>query len=103
MRPRHPSVADGRSAAREDARVVGLDVRMHADHRGDQAVEPSGERDLLARRLGMEVDDDDRRRRPRLLDERVDHLPRGDGRGQKELAEQVDDGDGAAVSRLDHG
>jgi len=35
-------------------------VRVGADHGRHAAVEPAGERDLLARRLGVEVDDDGR-------------------------------------------
>ena len=58
-------------------------------------------RDLLARRLGVEVDDDNRRRGACLVDERVDHLPRRDRGRQEELAQQIDHGDDDAVARLD--
>ena len=44
------------------------------EHGGDAAVEPVRERDLLARRLGVDVDDDDSAGALRLLDERVDRL-----------------------------
>ena len=49
--------------------VVRLDVRVGADHGGRPAVEHARERDLLARRLGVEVDDHHRRLAPHLLDE----------------------------------
>ena len=60
----------------EDARVGGLDVRVRADHRGRLAVEQARERDLLARRLGVEVHDHDRRLAQRLLDELLGDLER---------------------------
>jgi hypothetical protein len=51
----------------------------------------------------VEVDDDDRCGGARLLDEGVDDLPRGDRRGEEELAEQVQDPDTDTVSRLNDG
>ena len=72
---------------------------MGADHRGDPAVEPAGDGDLLARRLGVEVDDHDLRLLPRLLDERVDHLERPAGDVEEQPAHQVDDRDRRAVGR----
>ena len=76
-----------------DARVRGLDVRMRADDRRDAAVEPAGERDLLARRLGVNVDEDHRRLLPCLLDELVDHLEHRDGGREEERAHHVDHSD----------
>ena len=61
VRPGHPGVGDRRRPARLDARVARLDVRVGPDHGRDLAVEPARDRDLLARRLGVEVDDDDLR------------------------------------------
>ena len=75
VRAGHPGVADRRRAAGEDARVVRLNVRVGADHGGHAAVEPGRERNLLARCLGVKVDDDDARGRACLVHERVDHLP----------------------------
>ena len=67
VRAGHAGVGDRRRAAREDARVVRLHVRVRPDDGADAAVEPARERDLLARRLGVEVDEDVRglRRAPR--------------------------------------
>ena len=87
----------------QDARVVRLDVRVRADHRGHAPVEPARERDLLARRLGVEVDDDDLRLGARLLDERVDDLERARRDVEEERAHQVDDGDRRPVARRGDG
>ena len=57
VRAGHAGVGDRGGAAGEHARVVRLDVRVRAEHGGDAAVEVVRERDLLARRLGVEVDD----------------------------------------------
>ena len=59
VRAGHARVGDRGGPAGLHARVVRLDVRVRADHRGHAAVEQPRERDLLARRLGVEVDDDD--------------------------------------------
>ena len=45
----------------QDALVGGLHVRVRADDRRDPAVEVPAHRDLLRRRLGVEVDEDDAR------------------------------------------
>jgi len=103
VRAGHARVGDRRGATRQDTRVVGLDVGVRADDRGDAAVEPRGERNLLARRLGVEVDDDDRSCGARLVDEHVDDLPRRDGCVEEELPEQVEDGDADTVACLHHG
>ncbi len=79
--------------------VVRLHVRVGAEDRRHGAVEHLRQRDLLARRLGVEVDDDDLRLAPRLGDERLGDLERVRGRRQRQLAEQVDDGDRRAVGR----
>ena len=62
VRPGHPGVGDRRGAAGLDPRVAGLDVGVRPDHGGHAAVEPARDGDLLAGRLGVEVDDDDVRR-----------------------------------------
>jgi len=74
-------------------RVGGLDVRVRPDHRGHAAVQPARERDLLARGLGVDIHDDERRLRPRTLDQRVDHLEHRRRRVQEEGAEDVQDGE----------
>ena len=88
--PVMPDVGDRGRAAGLDARVGGLDVRVRAEHGGHAAVEPVRERDLLARRLGVDVDDDDRRPLPRLVDELVDELQHARRRLEEERAEHVD-------------
>ena len=55
--------------------------------------------DLLARRLGVEVDEDDARLLARLLDERVEHLERADRRGHEQDALKVEHSDRSAVRR----
>ena len=64
---RHAGVGDRRGAAGQHAGVGRLHVRVRPDHGRHAAVEPARERDLLARRLGVHVDDDDggRPRAPR--------------------------------------
>ena len=74
----------------EDARVARLDVGVGAEDGGDPAVEVVRERDLLARRLGVEVDDDHRRLAARLLDELVGGDERALERVEREHPEQVD-------------
>ena len=76
-------------------------MRVRPEHRGHPAVEPGGERDLLARRLGMDVDDDHGRRLARLLDQPVDDLPHAVRGIEEERPEKIDDRDGGAVAGLD--
>ena len=54
-------------------------MRVCSDHRRHATVEPSGERHLLTRRLGMDVDQDDGSRGPGFVHERVDELPHASG------------------------
>ncbi len=67
------------------------------------AVEHARDGDLLARRLGVEVDEDDGCPAARLLDEPVEHLERAHGHLEEELPEDVADGHRRAVGRLDDG
>ncbi len=53
----HADVGDVGGPAREHARVGGRHVRVGPDHRGHLAVEVPPERDLLARRLRVHVDE----------------------------------------------
>ncbi len=54
----HPDVRDVGRPAREDPRVGGRDVRVRPDDGGDAAVQVPAHRDLLARGLGVHVDED---------------------------------------------
>ena len=99
VRAGHAGVGDRGRAARQDARVVRLHVRVRADHRRDAAVEPAGHRDLLARRLGVEVDDHDRRR-SRASSTSSSTISNGLDRDvEEEPAHQVDDRDRRPVAR----
>ena len=100
VRAGHARVGDRGRAAGEDAGVVRLHVRVRPDHGGHPAVEHARQRDLLARRLGVEVDEDDRRLRARLLDERVHDPERVHRRLEEELALEVQDRDRRPVARL---
>ena len=53
----HADVGDVGGAARQHARVGGRHVRVGADDRRHAAVEVPAHRDLLARRLGVHVDE----------------------------------------------
>ena len=103
MRAGHSRVGDRGSSARKHARVVGLHVRVRADHCRHSAVEPARHRHLLARRLRVEVEHDNRRLPASLVDELVDDLPRGDGSVEEECAEHVEHRDLDAVARVDDG
>jgi hypothetical protein len=72
-------------------------VRVRPEHGRHAPVEHACERNLLARRLGVEVDDDDRRERARPLHDLVDDLKRMHGHLEEERAHEVDDGDAAGL------
>jgi hypothetical protein len=74
-------------------------MRVRPDHRGHPSVQPARHRHLLARRLGMEVHDHDRRLRVRVGDQGVDHLERLRCDPHEQAPQQVDHGDGYAVAR----
>ena len=99
MWPGHASVGDRSRPARLHTRVVRLHVRVRPEHRRRLPVEEPCERDLLARRLGVDVDDDHRRSRERIVDERLRDLERVDGRLEEQRPLQVDHGDLGAVGR----
>jgi len=66
---------------------------------GDAAVQPARERDLLAGRLGVHVDEDERGLPNGGIDEPVDDLEHR-GRGmEKERSEHVDDRESGSVRR----
>ena len=60
VRAGHADVGQIRRALRQDALVGRLHVRVRADHGRHLAVEVPAHGDLLRRRLGVEVDEDDR-------------------------------------------
>ncbi len=97
VRAGHPRVGDRRRPAWLHAGVVRLHVRVRPHDRGHASVQPPGHRDLLARRLGVEVEEDDLRATARLLDELVHDLERALGRREEQPAEQVEDSDRRAV------
>ena len=66
--------------------VGGLHVRVRSEDGGDAPVEPAGERDLLARRLRVDVDDDHGRLPPRLVDEALELLIGSPARGRASRA-----------------
>ncbi len=82
----------------EHAGIVRLHVGVRAEHRRDPAGQVVGERDLLARRLGVEVDHDHGRLARGLLDQALGGHERALERIQRHLAEQVDHRD-AVVDR----
>ena len=97
----HPDVGDVGGPARQHAGVGGRDVRVGADHGGHSAVEEPAHRDLLARRLGVHVDQHvvgaghlaaARRRR----------WERGRGRLHEQVAGEVHDAERGAVVALEH-
>ena len=103
MRAGHPRVGDRRRPAGLDAGVAGLNVGVRADHGRHAPVEQPGDRDLLARGLGVKVDDDDLRSRARLLDQHVQHLERAYGRRHEENSLEVRDRDRRPVGGVDDG
>ena len=93
VRAGHPGVRDRGRSPRLHARVVCLDVRVRPDHRSRLAVEQARERNLLARRFRMDVDDDHGRPSARFVDDVFRDLERMDLRVQEERALQIHDGD----------
>ena len=90
-RTAHSGITQKRGAARENLFVGGLHMRMRADDGGNFPIEEPAERDFLARRLGMRVDENDRRLCAHLLDCGLD---RAKGIFQNRLHERapLDDG-----------
>ena len=97
VRPGHADVGQIRGALRQNALVGGLHVRVRADDGRDLAVEMPAHRDLLRRRLGVEVHEDD----PRARLERLDLLQHDRERivdvRHEDAAHDVDHADGPAV------
>ena len=102
MRAGHARVGDRRGPAGLHARVGGLDMRVRSEDRGHPSVKGSSEGDLLARRLGVEVDEDDLGGGIRLGDQLVHNLERVDGDLEKERAHQVHHRHGRSVVGLGH-
>jgi len=63
---------------------------VRPDDRSDPAVEPTGQRDLLAGRLRMGVDEDERSFEAGLLDQIVDELEHRGGWMEEQRSEHVD-------------
>ncbi len=99
----HADVGDVRRAARQDARVGGRDVRVRPDDRRRAAVEKPAERDLLARRLGVEVDEHVVDLAVELAQGHVDVGERRAPGAQEEVAAEVHDAEADAVALDDAG
>jgi len=76
---------------------------VRADDGRHSTVQPARERDLLAGRLGVDVDEDRRRVLASGRHELVDHLEHGDGGVQEERPEHVHDAQAGPVRRRDDG
>jgi len=76
---------------------------MGADDRRHPPVEPACECRFLARRLGVNVNEDDGGLLAHLVDEFVDELEHGSGGMQEERAEDVDDPESLPVRGRHHG
>ena len=95
--PGHADVGEVGGAAGQHALVGGLHVRVRADDGSHLAVEKPAHRELLRRRLGVEVHEDD----ARALAQRGD-LALGDARTgrrdrHEDAAHHVQDADAAPV------
>ncbi len=99
----HADVGHVGGAAGEHARVARLHVGVRAEHGGDPPVQIVAHGDLLAGRLGVQIDDDRLRELLGLVDEPVDDAERRHTGLQKELAGEIDDGDLRAVRARAYG
>ena len=88
----HPGIADDRRCRRAGSGVGGRDMRVRADHRRDAAVGEMADRHLLARRLGVEIDDDRGRTAPSGYgrEDRVEPRERVVERVHEQPAHQID-------------
>ncbi len=99
MRAGHADVREVGRAARQDALVGGLHVRVRADHRGDASVEKPAHRELLGRGFGVKVHEHDRRAgRANARELLVDGDERVVERRHEDAAHHVDDADRDAVA-----
>ncbi len=103
MRAGHAGVGDEGGASREDARVGCLHMRVRSDDCRDSPVEPAGERDLLARRFRVDVDEDEWCLLDGLVDEVVDDLEHRGRRIEEERSQDVHHREARAVRRRDDG
>jgi len=97
----HPDVGDVRRPAREDAQVGGRHVRVGAEDGGDAAVEVPAQADLLARRLGVHVDEDVVDLALEAAEHRVDLDERRAAGAEVEVPREVDDPQAHAVALHD--
>ena len=95
----HPDIRQVGRAFRQDAFVGGLHVRVRADDGGDAAVEVPAHRDLLGRRLGVEVHEDRARSFAHLLDLALHDRERIVDVQHEHPPHDVDDADGLAAAR----
>jgi len=94
----HADVGDVRGAAGQDAKVRRGHVRVRADHRGHATVEVPAEADLLARRLGVHVDEHVVDAVAEALEHRVDLDERRPPGPQVEVAREVHDAEPHSVA-----
>jgi len=97
----HSHIRDVRRAAREDAQVGGRHVRVRADDGRDAAVEVPAQADLLARRLGVHVDEDVVDLALEAAEDRVDFDERRAAGAEVEVPREVDDPEAHAVALHD--
>src|SRR3990170_2317072 len=95
----HPDVGDVGGSLREDTLVRRLHVGMGADQCADLPVEIPAHRDLFARGLGVEVQDDDPRPLAYPLDLRPHHAKRVIDLGHEHASLEVEHGDGHPILR----
>jgi len=97
-RPGHADVGDVRGAAGQHARVGGRHVRVRADDPRHPPVEVPAQADLLARRLGVHVDEHVVDRALEPVEHRVDLDERRAPGAEVEVARQVDDAEAHPVA-----
>ena len=94
----HSHVGDVGGAAGKNARIGGRDVGVGAHHGGHPAVEEPAHPDLLAGRLGVDVDQDVVDLALELAEDGVDLDEGRAARAQEEVAAEVDDSQPRAVA-----
>jgi len=97
----HADVGDVGGPAGQHARVGGRDVGVRADDGAHAAVEVPAERDLLARRLGVEVDEHVVDATVELVEGAVDLGERRPARAQEHVAREVHDAEPHAATLHD--
>ena len=103
MRSGHAGIGDRSRSSWKDPRVVRLHVGVSPEDGRNSPVENARDRNLLACRLCVEVDEHDVGLPPRVLDEGVEELEGRHRAVEEQPAEQVDDRDRRAVPRRGDG